>query len=288
MESYKIFVDLSADITDEITKKYNIGFMPMNYSIDDKEYLSDKFLTEEEMKRFYQDMKDGKVTKTSQITPFMYKELLKENIENKDKILYFSLSSGLSSTYYNAKLVEEELEEDNSDFKFKVVDSLGATGGIGLLAEIAAINRENGMSLEDNYKFMVELAKRGEYWFYVDDLKYLKRGGRVSASKAFIATTLNIKPIMSINDEGKLFGFGKKIGKKLAAKALVEKYFETRDEKYSTIYVCHGDDIDSANYVKNLILEKDSNVNIRMTQICPVIGAHSGPGTVALCHIGKE
>lgn len=288
MESYKIFVDLSADITDEITKKYNIGFMPMNYSIDDKEYLSDKFLTEEEMKRFYQDMKDGKVTKTSQITPFMYKELLKENMENKDKILYFSLSSGLSSTYYNAKLVEEELEEDNSDFKFKVVDSLGATGGIGLLAEIAAINRENGMSLEDNYKFMVELAKRGEYWFYVDDLKYLKRGGRVSASKAFIATTLNIKPIMSINDEGKLFGFGKKIGKKLAAKALVEKYFETRDEKYNTIYVCHGDDIDSANYVKKLILEKDSNVNIRMTQICPVIGAHSGPGTVALCHIGKE
>jgi len=288
MESYKIFVDLSADITDEITKKYNIGFMPMNYSIDDKEYLSDKFLTEEEMKRFYQDMKDGKVTKTSQITPFMYKELLKENIENKDKILYFSLSSGLSSTYNNAKLVEEELEEDNSDFIFKVVDSLGATGGIGLLAEIAAINRENGMSLEDNYKFMVELAKRGEYWFYVDDLKYLKRGGRVSASKAFIATTLNIKPIMSINDEGKLFGFGKKIGKKLAAKALVEKYFETRDEKYSTIYVCHGDDIDSANYVKKLILEKDSNVNIRMTQICPVIGAHSGPGTVALCHIGKE
>ena len=288
MESYKIFVDLSADITDEITKKYNIGFMPMNYSIDDKEYLSDKFLTEEEMKRFYQDMKDGKVTKTSQITPFMYKEILKENIENKDKILYFSLSSGLSSTYNNAKLVEEELEEDNSDFKFKVVDSLGATGGIGLLAEIAAINKENGMSLEDNYKFMVELAKRGEYWFYVDDLKYLKRGGRVSASKAFIATTLNIKPIMSINDEGKLFGFGKKIGKKLAAKALVEKYFETRDEKYSTIYVCHGDDIDSANYVKKLILEKDSNVNIRMTQICPVIGAHSGPGTVALCHIGKE
>ena len=253
MESYKIFVDLSADITDEITKKYNIGFMPMNYSIDDKEYLSDKFLTEEEMKRFYQDMKDGKVTKTSQITPFMYKELLKENMENKDKILYFSLSSGLSSTYNNAKLVEEELEEDNSDFIFKVVDSLGATGGIGLLAEIAAINRENGMSLEDNYKFMVELAKRGEYWFYVDDLKYLKRGGRVSASKAFIATTLNIKPIMSINDEGKLFGFGKKIGKKLAAKALVEKYFETRDEKYSTIYVCHGDDIDSANYVKKLI-----------------------------------
>lgn len=288
MESYKIFVDLSADITDEITKKYNIGFIPMNYSIDDKEYLSDKFLTEEEMKRFYQDMKDGKVTKTSQITPFMYKELLKENMENKDKILYFSLSSGLSSTYNNAKLVEEELEEDNSDFIFKVVDSLGATGGIGLLAEIAAINRENGMSLEDNYKFMVELAKRGEYWFYVDDLKYLKRGGRVSASKAFIATTLNIKPIMSINDEGKLFGFGKKIGKKLAAKALVEKYFETRDEKYSTIYVCHGDDIDSANYVKKLILEKDSNVNIRMTQICPVIGAHSGPGTVALCHIGKE
>lgn len=287
MESYKILVDLSADINEDIINKYNIGFIPMNYSIDDKEFLCDKFLTEDEMKNFYKNMEDGKITKTSQITPFMYKELLKSYIDNNDKILYFSLSSGLSNTFNNALLVKDELEQDNKDFKFMVVDSLGATGGIGLLAEIAAINREQGMSLEDNYKFMTELAKRGEYWFYVDDLKYLKRGGRVSASKAFIASTLNIKPIMSINDEGKLFAFGKKIGKKLAAKALVEKYFATRDEKYNTIYIAHGNDIDSANYVKKLILERDNNVTIRMSQICPVIGSHSGPSTVALCHIGK-
>ena len=287
MEGYRILVDLSADIKKEVVDKYNIGFIPMNYSIDEKEYLSDKFLTEDEMFHFYRNMETGSITKTSQITPFMYKEFLKPYIDNKENVLYFSLSSGLSSTYNNALLVKEELEEDNKGFKFMVVDSLGATGGIGLLAEIAAINRDNGMSLEDNYKFMVDLAKRGEYWFYVDDLKYLKRGGRVSASKAFIASTLNIKPIMSINDEGKLFAFGKKIGKRLAAKALVEKYFETRDEKYNIIFVAHGNDLASAEYVKKLILEKDSNVKIYIGHICPVIGAHSGPGTVALCHIGK-
>lgn len=287
MENYKIIVDLSADLKEETIKKYDIGFFPMNYTIDDKEYLSSKFLTEEEMKLFYDSMREGKVTKTSQITPFMYKDYLKKYIDNKENVLYFSLSSGLSNTYNNALLVKEELEDENKDFKFMPVDSLGATGGIGLLAEIAAINRENGMSIEDNYKFMTELAKRGEYWFYVDDLKYLKRGGRVSASKAFIASTLNIKPIMSIDDQGKLFAFGKKIGKKLAAKALVEKFFEARDPKYNTIYIAHGDDVDSANYVKKLILEKDKTLNIHLGQICPVIGAHSGPGTVALCHIGK-
>ena len=115
----------------------------------------------------------------------------------------------------------------------------------------------------------------------------LKRGGRVSSSKALIAATLNIKPIMCTSEEGKLIAIGKKIGTKRAAMAVVEKYFETRDPNYNYLYISHGDDIESANIIKRLILEKDNTVTIHISQICPVIGCHSGPGTVALCHIAK-
>ncbi len=287
MENYNIFVDLSADIDNKIIEKYDIKFIPMNYTIDDKEYVSNLYLKDIEMENFYNEMRAGKITKTTQITPFQYVEFLKEYAEKGENILYITLSSGLSNTYNSALLAKQELEDDYPNFKMMVVDSLGATGGIGVLAEIAAKNRESGMSLEDNFKFMDNIRHNLRHWFFVDDLKYLKRGGRVSGSKAFIAATLNIKPIMCTSEEGKLISIGKKIGTKRAAMAIVDKYFETRDENYNIIYISHGDDIDSANLIKRLLLEKDKSLNIYITQICPVIGCHSGPGTVALCHIAK-
>ena len=287
MDNYNIFVDLAADIDLDVIEKYNIKLIPMNYSIDDKEYVSDSFLKEDDMKHFYNEMRDGKITKTSQITPFKYVEFLEEYAKEGKSILYLTLSSGLSNTYNSALLAKQELEEMNPLFKMMVVDSLGATGGIGVLATIASENRERGMSLEDNYKFMDQIRHKLRHWFFVDDLKYLKRGGRVSGSKAFIAATLNIKPIMCTSDDGKLIAIGKKIGTKRSAMAIVEKYFETRDPSYNDIYISHGDDIESANIVKRLLLEKDNTLNIHVSQICPVIGCHSGPGTVALCHIAK-
>ena len=287
MDDYNIFVDLAADIDLDVIEKYNIKLIPMNYSINDKEYVSDSFLKDDDMKHFYNEMRDGKITKTSQITPFKYVEFLEEYAKEGKSILYLTLSSGLSNTYNSALLAKQELEEMNPLFKMMVVDSLGATGGIGVLATIASENREKGMSLEDNYKFMDQIRHKLRHWFFVDDLKYLKRGGRVSGSKAFIAATLNIKPIMCTSEEGKLIAIGKRIGTKRSAMAIVEKYFETRDPSYNDIYISHGDDIESANIVKRLLLEKDNTLNIHVSQICPVIGCHSGPGTVALCHIAK-
>ena len=287
MKNYKIFIDLSADIKEELISKFNIGFVPMNYSIDDEEFLSDGYLSEKEMISFYEKMREGKITKTSQITPYMYKKFLLDYAKKGESILYFSLSSGLSNTYNNALLVKEELEDEYKDFKFMVVDSRGASAGIGILAEIASINQSNGMSLEDNYNYMLNMVKKSKYWLYVDDLNYLKRGGRISSSKAFIATTLNIKPILTINPDGKLDTIGKKIGKHNAAKVLVDKYFDSRDESYNSIYIVHCNESKSAEYVKNIILERDKNVIIHILQVCPVIGSHTGPGTVAICHIGK-
>lgn len=287
MENYQIFVDLSCDIDKDIAKKYNIGFIPMNYSIDEKEYISDNIMDENKMKEFYDKMRKGSMTKTSQITPFIYEEFFKDYAKSGSKILYITLSSGLSNTYNSAILAKNNLEDEYKDFKIEVVDSLGATGGIGLLALYACKNLENGMSLEDNAKYIKDLTKKLRHWFFVDDLKYLKRGGRVSSSKAFIASTLNIKPIMHINSEGKLEAISKKIGIRRACIELVNRFFETRDLKYNVIYITHGDDLESANNVKRLLLEKDNNLEIYLTNICPVIGSHAGPGTVALCHIAK-
>ena len=287
MDNYTIFVDLAADIDLDVIEKYNIKFIPMNYSIDGVEYVSDKFLSEETMQNFYKEMRNGKITKTSQITPFQFTEFLKEYAEKGENILYFSLSSGLSSTYNNALLAKMELEEEYPNFKFMVIDSLGGAGGVGVLTEIACNNMEKGMSLEENYKIMFDVAKHSRHWFYVDDLKYLKRGGRVSASKVLIASTLNIKPIICTNEEGRLINIGKKIGSKRAALALVEKYFENRNPNYNIVYIVHGDDINGANNVKRLLLEKDPNIKIYIKQVCPVVGCHAGPGAVAICHIGK-
>ncbi len=288
MESYRIFIDLSADLDKELIKNGNIGFIPMIYSINDKEILSDKMLNDEEIKFFYDEMKNGSMTKTSQITPFQYCEALEEYAKNGENIMYFTLSSGLSNTYNSALVAKETLEEKYPNFKFEVIDSLAATGGIGVLVSEAVKNREAGMTIEENAKVMKELAHKIRHWFYVEDLKYLKRGGRVSASKAFIAGALNIKPIMHVNKEGKLEAIGKKIGTRRSALELAEKFKTQYNPKYKTVYISHGDDLKQAEYVKSLLLEFDNTLEIHITTICPVIGCHSGPGTLALCHIGND
>lgn len=287
MKNYRIFVDLSSDLDKDYMIKNNIGYFPMKYMIEDVEYLSDKKLTDDEEKHFYDEMRKNKVTKTSQITPFMYEEYLDEYAKNGEAILYFTLSSGLSSTYNSAMMAKETICEKYPDFKFEVVDSKGATGGIGILVHKAIENQEKGMSIEDNAKYMRDITKKLRHWFYVEDLKYLKRGGRVSSSKAFIAGALNIKPIMEVNEEGKLEAIGKKIGIKRSQHALVEKFIESYDENNKVVYICHGDDLDSALNIKKLLLEHDNTLNIYITSICPIIGSHSGPGTIALCHLAK-
>ena len=287
MENYRIFLDLAADIDIEFAKENNIGFIPMNYSIDDKEYISKEFLTDEEMTNFYNMMKNGSITKTSQITPFQYVDYLEEYAKNGINILYFTLSSGLSNTFNSALVAKEELFDKYPDFKFEVVDSLAATGGIGVLASIASKNLKDGMSIEDNASYMREATKKIKHWFYVDDLSYLKRGGRVSASTAFVANTLNIKPILKIDEEGKLETIAKKIGTKKSQSYLLEKFFETYDNNYKTVYINHAACIDSALYIKEKIEEFDNTINVVIRSLCPIIGSHTGPNMLAICHMGK-
>jgi len=287
MEDYKIFIDLSADIDGEFVKENNIGFVPMEYKIGEEAKISSFVESDEVMKKFYQAMKDGAVTQTSQVTPYKYVEFFTPFCEENNNILFLPLSRGLSQTYSSMLLAKDELNKKYPDVKIEVVDTLSATAGLAILANIAVENKKNGLSLEENAKDLTEKAKKINVSFLVENLTYLKRGGRIKASTAFIAGALNIKPIIIVNNEGKLETIAKKHGIKKAASFLAEKFNEEHDPNYNLVYISHADCIDTANDIKTKLLEANPNLEIKIVMISPIIGAHVGPGMCAICNLNK-
>lgn len=289
MSEYILASDVSADIPMDLVKEYDIHFVPMTYSIGEEEHVCNTLESEENMHIFYEAQKNGKTTHTSQITPNAYMEYFATFMKEGKDIIYLSLSSGLSDTYNSALMAKRELEEEYPNAHLYVVDSLAATGGMGLLLELAAKNRQSGMTAKENAAWMSENAIKLSHWFMVEDLMYLKRGGRISAASAIVGTTLNIKPVLEIDSNGKLITIAKKRGSKLALKYLVDQYFETRDDSFDKIvYITHGDTKESAEQAKAMILEKDPEVEVRICVLCPIIGSHTGPGMVAVIHMGQR
>ena len=287
MEDYKIFIDLSTDIDGKFVNDNNIGFVPMQYQIGDETKISSFVESDEVMKKFYQAMKDGLVTSTSQITPFKYVEFFTPFCEKGVNILYLPLSSGLSQTFSSAKLAKEELNKKYPNVKIEIVDTLSATAGISILANLAVINKNNGLTIEENAKELARAVEKINVSFLVETLTYLKRGGRIKASTAFIAGALNIKPIIIVNNEGKLETIAKKHGVKKAASYLVEKFNEEHDPNFNLVYISHADCIDTANDIKAKLLEANPNLEIKIVMISPIIGAHVGPGMCAICNLNK-
>lgn len=287
MKNYQIIIDLSADIKIEYAKDNDIALIPMQYSLGE-EFKTAKYLESDEvLKEFYDSQRKGDFTKTTQITPFIYEEFFRPYLEKEIDIIYLPLSSGLSKTYESALIAKNNLKEEFPNSKIFIVDSLSATGGIGLLATLAVNNRNNGMIIEDNAKCLEELTHKMNLWLMVEDLNYLKRGGRVSATSAFVGSLLGIKPILRVNEKGKLDTVAKMHGRKKAAMYLVNKFIETRDESVKDVFVCHADNIEYANYIKDKLLEFDKTLNITICMLSPIIGAHTGPGMCCVCYIGK-
>ena len=259
----------------------------MQYQIGEETKISTFVESDEVMKQFYKAMKDGLITSTSQITPYRYIDIFKPFCEKNIDILYLPLSSGLSQTYSSSKMAREELLKKYPNIKIEIVDSLSATAGISLLTNLAVENKNKGMTIEENAKSLEEAVKKTKVTFLVENLTYLKRGGRIKATTAFIAGALNIKPILIINKEGKLETIAKKHGVKKAASYLVEKFDEEWDGINKTIYITHADAIDTANYVKEKLLGNHPDLTIKTVMISPIIGAHVGPGMCALCNFKK-
>lgn len=285
---YEIFSDVSLDIDMEFAEAHNVRYVPMEYMLGEETFHCDRPESDEMMHNYYDKLRQTVPTSTSQIAPFHYISVFEPYVKEKKPILYLSLSSGLSNTYESARMAVETLKETYGEVDIEVVDSLGATGGMGLLTEKACLNREAGMSLSENAAWLRENANKVDYWFKVEDLMYLKRGGRISAATAIVGTALNIKPVLTINGEGKLDTIAKKRGDKLALKYIVDCFAENFDESFGdVVYICCADCMENAEKLKQMVLELKPGLTVRKTMLSPIIGAHTGPDMLALVHFGK-
>ncbi|MGO4972481.1 DegV family protein [[Clostridium] aminophilum] len=289
MSEYEIYIDASVDVPADVLNDGNVHIVPMHYTADGAERVMERPLNDGEMKAYYDEMRAGVVMKTSQITPFHYEEAFRDDIEADKGIIYLSLSSGLSNTYTSALTARDTILDEHPDAKIEIVDTLGATGGMGLLLILAVRNREKGMSLEENAAFLRDHALDVVFWFVVDDLSFLRRGGRISAASAIAGTMLNLKPILKITDEGTLTGVSKQRGIAKALKYMASLYEKSHEQTIADdVIICHADDIERAEKIRDMILDINPNARARITSLSPIIGAHTGPGMTCICYLGNR
>lgn len=288
MNNYLIYTDASADIAPEMIEKYDIRFVAMNYTVGSEERICEELETEEALKAFYNAQRQGLETHTSQVTPHSYVEAFEPILQTGTSVLYLSLSSGLTKTFDSVCLAANELAETYTEAKVVPVDTLSATGGMGMLIEAAAQNREAGMSIEENAEWLNIHRMEISHWFMVDDLMYLKRGGRIPATTAVLGTALNIKPILHIDPTGKLITVEKKRGHKLALKELVHRYQTLRNNNSNRVYIVHADCPERADELERALLAVNPEAEITKMMLCPIIGAHVGPGMFAAIFFGSR
>ncbi len=287
MNDYIIFADSACDITTELLDKWNVAYCSLSlvFAGSDKEYSDHEIESHE----FYERMRNGEQAKTSAVNMGKFVDYFAKYAKQGKDILYLAFSSGLSATCNFAREAADEVMSQYTDVKIAVVDSLCASAGYGLLLYLMSENKKNGMSMQDNISFAEANKLKVCHWFTVDDLKYLKAGGRISPTTALVGSMLNIKPVMKMNNEGKLISVSKVRGRKAAIKAIADRYGEMAiDKSGGTVFISHGDCIADAQQLATL-LKQDYNADITVTaNIGPVIGSHSGPGTLALFFLANE
>ena len=289
MANYVVLTDSTSDLTPALIEQLDITVIPMEFHIANRTYLNVADGSTLPFHSFYDLLRRGATSSTSQINPVVFEERFEALLKEGQDILYLAFSSGLSGTYNAACIAAQELSEKYPDRKIRVVDSLAASMGEGLLAYYAATMRKEGKSLDEVAAWLEENKLRLCHWFTVDDLNHLKRGGRVSGATAFVGTLLGIKPVLHVDDEGHLIPVSKVRGRRQSLDALVARMVETCvDPEQQMIFISHGDAKDDAQYVADQVRAKFKIADSRINFIGPVIGSHSGPGTVALFFLGSR
>ena len=289
MRDYIIVTDATSDIPNEMANELNVKVVPMSFSLGEKNYNHYPDYRELDIKTFYDKQRAGQTSLTTQINVAVYLDFFEEIIKSDKDVLYISFSSALSSTYQSSVLAAKELNEKYPDFKIITIDSKAATLGETLLVKLAAQKKSEGMNIEDLSKWVAENHLKVCHYFTVDDLNHLKRGGRMTAMTAFIGTALDIKPILHVNDEGKLIPLDKVRGRKKALKVLFNYLAELSENlEEQTIFIGHGDCIEDARYLESLIKESYKVKEVIIHPIGPIIGSHTGPGAITLLFLGKH
>ena len=285
--NYIIMADCACDISAELCEKWNVRSVPMEFTFegDDKAYVNGDMTSSE----FYNKMRNGESPSTTAVNVDIYRELFEEEAKQGHDVLHLAFSSGLSATCNFATMAAKEIMEKYPDVKISVVDSLSASAGYGLLLYLLTKKREDGASMDEAVQYALETRMHLCHWFTVDDLVYLKRGGRISASAAFVGGILGIKPVLHMDNEGHLINMLKVRGRKASLKAILDKYDElAQTPREGTVFISHGDCIDDAKELDDMLFEKYGVRAEIITHIGPIIGSHSGPGTIAFFFVGKE
>ncbi len=289
MASYVIVTDSSADLSAQMAEKAGVQVLPLRFTVGGKTYYNWPDNREMDPKVFYRMLREGEVATTAAVNISQYLDMLEPILQSGTDVLVLSFSSGLSATYDSSRLAAEELREKYPQRKIFAVDTLCASLGQGLLVWHAAQLKDQGKSIEEVRDWVEENKLHLCHQFTVDDLHFLKRGGRISATTAVVGTMLKIKPVLHVDDGGKLVNIGKARGRRASLKALVDRMEETAiDPAGQTVFISHGDCMEDAEYVAGLVKERMGVQDVRINYVGPVIGAHSGPGTLALFHLGSR
>ena len=287
MSEYVIFADSACDIRRSVLGEWGVPFESLTYKFenDEKIYLNDEIPTQE----FYAKMKAGGVAKTAAVNPDSFMSAFEGTLKEGKDILYLGFSSGLSTTYNSARIALGELGEKYPERKRIAVDTLAASAGIGLLIHLALQKQKEGATIEETAEYIESIKLNLCHWFTVDDLVYLKRGGRVSPAAAFFGNMIGIKPVLHVDNEGHLVPVLKVRGRKTSITTMADKYGELAlDKEGGVVYISHADCEKDAQELADILNARyGAKVSI-MTDVGPVIGAHSGPGTIALFFLGSE
>ena len=284
--SYKILTDSGCDLPSHMSDSLGVSVAPLSVLFQGKEYET---YSESWLKELFNGLRNGEVTSTSAVNPEKWSSAMEEILQQEEDLLVLTFSSGLSTTYQSAVIAAQELKEKYPQREIYVVDTLAASLGQGLLVYYAAKKRDEGLSLQDLVAWCEEYRYKLCHWFTVDDLMYLKRGGRISAATAILGTMLQIKPVLHVDDEGHLINVSKARGRKAAIEALAKKLGETGiPGANDTVFICHGDCIEDAQYLESLVKSKYGVKDVFIYYVGAVIGSHSGPGTLALFYLGDH
>ncbi len=285
MNDYVLYTDSACDLPDDLLARLGVRYRSLTFAFEGESEHADRDVP---AKEFYAKMRAGGIAKTAAINTEEFRGAFEEEIAAGHDILYIAFSSGLSTTYNSGRFALADLSDKYPERKLVAVDSLCASAGFGLLVYLAAKKMADGATLEEVEKFVLDTRLHICHWFTVDDLVYLKRGGRISPAATLIGTMLGIKPVLHVDDEGHLVNVSKARGRQASIHALADHYGELAlDKKNGTVFISHGDCLEDAETLRDMLAEEYGAKVELITDIGPVIGAHSGPGTLALFFVGS-
>lgn len=283
---FQIITDSCCDFPTPMYGQLGLTFVPL--TVEFRGNTSDD-RNGDTLKDMYQGLRAGEVAKTSAVNPSRWSQAMEEALAAGKDVLVLAFSSGLSTTYQSAVIAAEELKDEYPDRKIQVIDTLCASMGQGLLVWYACKKRDEGLSLDEVAQWVLDNRLHLCHWFTVDDLMYLKRGGRISAATALVGTMLQIKPLLHVDDEGHLINMTKTRGRKAAIDAMVKKAQELgAGYDNSTMFISQGDCLSDAEYLSRQLKEKCGVKDVVISYVGAVIGSHSGPGTLALFFLGSH